>query len=66
MPNGGDAGVALQLVGMLLCAGAIYGGIRAEQKAMLRDIVRQQKEIEKFGAQIEKIRMCRRFDDAQC
>ena len=64
---GSDAGVALQLVGMVLCAGAIYGGIRAEQKAMLRDIARQQREIEKVGTQVARLAgLCRRFDDAQC
>ena len=66
MPNSGDAGLALQLFGMLLCAGAIYGGIRSEQKAMLRDIARQQRELEKVGAQVVQLRACRRFDDAPC
>lgn len=55
--------IVLQLVGMLLCAGAIYGGIRAEQRAMLRDISRQQREIDKAHDRIDRISGGRRHDD---
>ena len=43
----------LQLIGMGLGAAAVYGGIRAEQKAMMRDIARQQREIDKAHERID-------------
>lgn len=49
------SGLALQALGMVLCAGAIYGGIHANQKAMMRDIARQQKEIDKAHDRIDAL-----------
>ena len=45
----------LQLIGMVLGAGAVYGGIHANQKAMMRDIARQQKEIDKAHDRIDAL-----------
>lgn len=43
----------INLIGMMLGAGAVYGGIRAEQAAMLRDIARHERAIERVHERLD-------------
>jgi hypothetical protein len=55
----------INLIGMLLGAGAVYGGIRAEQLAMMRDISRHERAIERVHKRLDDCGVCagRRHDD---
>lgn len=48
----------MQAVGMVFVAGAVYGGIRVEQRAMWRDIIRQEKAIERVHQRLDECGVC--------
>lgn len=55
----------LQVIGLLFVSGAVYGGIRVEQRAMMRDIVRHEKAIERMNERLNGCSGCdRRRHDA--
>lgn len=55
----------IQAVSMIFVAGAVYGGIRVEQKAMMRDIVRNERAIDRVHKRLDDCGVCagRRHDD---
>jgi len=59
---GDYANLVMQIAGMVLAAGAVYGGIRAEQRAMMRDIARLERSVDKAHSRLDKMGCGRRGD----
>lgn len=53
MPAGGDWSLFLQLVTILIAAGAVYGGIRSDLKAIHENLRRVEKTADKAHDRID-------------
>lgn len=56
----GDGSLLLQIVTMILTAGAVFGGIRGELKAMAQSIQRLEKATEKAHDRLDALGIGRR------
>ena len=51
-----DSGLLVQLAGMLFISGAVYGGIRSDQKRMREDIARLELAMKEAHKRIDGLR----------